>query len=254
MPCKQPQSDPPLSPEQSISPDVGKTPNPKTATQRLRPEDRWKGLASGILSVPIGDTSTPKVPTPPKASGSKKRKSDSQSPGQTKLAAFGFFPEPPILQSRPSHVAFAKDWDAEEDLDLAEDQDAPLLSSSPSIRGATVTRKSLGKVPEAPHHPGLRPAGVVELRRRQNRSKPSTPSSPLTDVPRSSPTPAPFPLDKKATLTGHTSSSSGQDDTSSLTSEDPLFPENRDEADRAREWFEGIGNRRSSEFGSFRST
>jgi hypothetical protein len=105
------------------------------------------------------------------------------------LGAFGFFVDKPKKAVR----GFAQEFEDEEDLGFGEGDDEPTSSPSslvtprqgetPYLRDRRTVRpstkaqatnevikgkkKGLGRVPDPPYHPSLRPAGIRELQRRE---------------------------------------------------------------------------------------
>ncbi|OCF39641.1 hypothetical protein I317_06551 [Kwoniella heveanensis CBS 569] len=164
---------------------------------------KWDHLSRGILAPTPSKPFAPREQSrhTPSAQLSKKRKTRSpptSTPGrndkggeQSKLAAFGFFGADPasraIAKRRKRQAGsggdgdgFGRGWHDEEDHDFAE---AESRLSSPSyaiqdrdrdlgaegregVKKGKGKDRSLGKVPEAPPHPALRPAGIRELERR----------------------------------------------------------------------------------------
>ncbi|WVQ99515.1 hypothetical protein IAU59_006651 [Kwoniella sp. CBS 9459] len=138
---------------------------------------------------------------------------------QAKLAAFGFFGDP---ASRPSAkrrketgVGFEREWEDEVDHEFMEEEDqaqppSPGLAvleakdHQPRDDGHSDTKgtgkgkekekekeKVLGKVPDAPYHPALRPAGVRELERR--RAKATADESQASSSSKNGPKPGQLP-------------------------------------------------------------
>jgi len=228
------------------------TPRPLRATPHAkRAAERWGKLHEGILSVPVDHTPT-RLDPPSSSTRAKKRKSGGADESQLKLAAFGYFPSGRSSRSRtePSRN-FDKAWSDEEDLKLEleeADGDAPDRHPSPDGSGSS---KRLRHVPDAPYHPGLRPAGVAELERRRESQPRSTSRS-------SAPTHDPLIADDG----GNTANKNGSDaaapssssmELSSSSQSEELFPGFSGRDDDPREWLDQIGHRRSSEFLSFKS-
>lgn len=263
------------SPSKTCSPTNNATPRPKG-------EDRWKTLESGILSVPVA----PKTPASALVSSQRKRrKTDAtqDAAAQTKLAAFGFFHTPTQggRTTRSAAKAFEKKWEDEEDLDLDEEDmedgdgngEAHGRTGVSSVRQSgtprTRTSQRLGKVPDAPYHPSLRPAGIAELKKREKAQTVSEasgkPSQRLATI--NSPRRPPWKSPRKLPLSsgeheasvpkldehGEPQPSSSDLTSLSSSSEEELFPGFGGMGGTAEEWFERIADRRSSEFGSFTS-
>jgi hypothetical protein len=255
------------------------------ATPRAKGEERWRALESGILSVPVNQA-TPASST--SESQRKKRKSEAPQDGgaQTKLAAFGFFATP--TQGRVTRSAaknFEKEWEEEENLDFDQvgeyGEDVQDIKEESAAGGSKIgplsgrkhttprtrTNQRLGKVPDAPYHPSLRPAGIAELKKREKaQASPSSSSRTTDNSARHSPSTRASPNAKVAYPAEMEDASvprlrrqdkpqpSSSDLTSlSSSSEGELFPGFSGKGGTAEEWFERIGDRRSSEFGSFPS-
>ena len=242
------------------------------ASSEAKADNRWKGLQTGILSVPV----TPGTPALSQ-SQRKKRKSDAAHDGaaQTKLAAFGFFQTPTQTEraTRSAAAAFERRWEDEEDLDIDCDKgddkvhqkNAETTSESHQHAGAPLASHSqkLGNVPRAPYHPSLRPAGIAELKKRERLQAASESSSPrdhwsISKSTRKSPRkPAANDL-KEAPVPDLVRQGEPQPSSSDLTSlssssDEELFPGISGKGGTAEEWFDRIVDRRSSEFGSFTS-
>ena len=251
-------------------------------TPRARGDERWKTLETGILAVPV-NPAAPTLALSSSASQRRKRKSEAtDGAAQTKLAAFGFFQTP--TQGRTTRSAaktFEKKWEDEEDLNFDQNGDmedaknedeervykCSQAGSSAARNGTTPrprTSQRLGRVPEAPYHPSLRPAGIAELKKREKSqaSSPSAatarstqPSHPVRGTPHKAATLGGIsdaPIPKLSTRDEPQPSSSDLTSLSS-SSDEELFPGVSGKGGTAEEWFERIGDRRSSEFGSFPS-
>ncbi|WVW84135.1 hypothetical protein I302_106164 [Kwoniella bestiolae CBS 10118] len=214
---------------------------------------KWDHLQRGILATtPVpnanANASTPsqvRKSTPKDSQKNKKRKSNSTTDRneQSKLASFGFFND---KSNRKLNREFEKRWEDEEDLDLDIPDDE--VDSSPHDQEGKAKRgdneskgKKLGKVPEAPYHPSLRPAGIREMERRERaRIEPQSPSTPkrkdiLSSPDRGDEREAPlFDVHHSSSLTGSSLTSSSMGKTPGST----------------RDWWDGLGKRRGSEFGT----
>ncbi|ORX35695.1 hypothetical protein BD324DRAFT_631241 [Kockovaella imperatae] len=165
-----------LSPDQERPPYLGERIElhsditPKTTVTST---SRWNHLKKGILSVPAEGGNTPTSRGETGASSKKTRVRPASDASQSKLAAFGFFKDVKTKTHSEDRV-FDRTWDEERDLEFEEGSSA----SSPRVQ-ATNEALSLRPVPEAPHHPNLRAAGIRELVKRQSTSRQDVPSSPL---------------------------------------------------------------------------
>ena len=248
---EQPQQGP--QPQPTTSAPASSTPRPRRATPHAKgAAERWGKLHEGILSVPVEHTPT-RVDPPSSNAGGSKRKSVGTGETQLKLAAFGYFPSGRSCKAEAESARnFDKAWSDEEDLKLEpEDADYAGLGPRPS-RDEGNSSKRLKSVPDAPHHPALRPAGVAELERRRRQSQAHLASRQTTRVEE-----PPSGADRDDSVHGDgqdaaATSSSNMCPSSSSQSED-LFPGFSGRVDDPREWFEQIAHRRSSEFRSFKS-
>jgi hypothetical protein len=191
------------------------------------------------------------------------------------LAAFGFFGRKLGESCRP---VFVKEWEDEEELDLppdAEDKleacgrrDARPSAENGRSEGDATGAAPLGnlrKVPEAPYHPSLRPAGIRELRRREREREQeleddSTPERPhptlfqphqryvnvegkdgIQERLFSRPTGGSNAREAPVAQGSSWASASGM--SSSMTT-DPEVPR---PSEGTRGWWDGLGDRRSSE-------
>ncbi|WVR06872.1 hypothetical protein IAU60_003908 [Kwoniella sp. DSM 27419] len=150
------------------SADTRARPSTSGLTASLGPS-KWDALSRGILaptpkreSVPAGSVLSPS------SAPERKRKSPASVIGQaeqSKLASFGFFGD--RSRRRKSSRDLEKEWEEEENHHFEEDElpRRSVLTGTQAITAEATPRK-LGKVPAAPYHPSLRPAGVRELERR----------------------------------------------------------------------------------------
>ena len=165
---------------------------------------------------------------------------------QSKLAAFGFFGEKPKKEVR----GFEEDWEMEDDLPFEVD-----MEDRPHMDRKHGDERGFKAVPPPPPHPALRPAGLKELKRREEALAASRPrferlnyndnendendndiEQLFPDVQlSSSQTPA------------HVGSSTSASASSSFTTDDELTGMGAS----AAAWWDGLEDRRSSEFGSF---
>lgn len=212
------------------------TPNPGmleaiTAPTRRRTEAGWRALDRGILSAPP----PPAPPSSQNTSAKRMRPSTSsrrsEGEGQTKLAAFGFFGE----TKRPKEADFGKDWEEDEDLEF--EPDDPLGTEElPRQSAAVVEKAGLGSSPNAPYHPSLRPAGIREMQRREREAPPT--AGLIVDAEERKDSP-PFPVPRR----------SSTDESSSLSTDaEGIGGPMGDMTESVREWWDTIGQRRSSEF------
>jgi hypothetical protein len=178
----------------------------------------------------------------------KKRETPSTTTGtQSKLAAFGFFGQ----KSKKPIKGFEEDWEMEDDLPF--DNDLAPDAEESEERGQKSEDRRLQAVPLPPPHPSLRPAGLRELKRLEatRSTRPlvlnhdhehdhehehehdNEPEELFPDVQPSS--------SSSHTPTRHGGSSSA----SSVTTESELGMNSS-----AVAWWDGLEDRRSSEFGS----
>lgn len=226
----------------------------KASTAR---QSRSSGSASGWPAFGFDEITPTQAPRSRNeespSSSSKKRKTTSATTGtQSKLAAFGFFGEKPKKVIR----GFEEDWEMEDDLSFDREPapDAEIDDQHEQDQDQERDKgRRLQAVPAPPPHPSLRPAGLRELKRLE-----ATPS-----------TRPPFVLDhdhKNAhdydnepeqlfpeiqpsssssnTPTRHGGSSTSAS-ASSITTESELGMNSS-----AVAWWEGLEDRRSSEFES----
>lgn len=139
---------------------------------------------------------------------------------------------------------FEKKWDDEADLEFeAEPDPSPSVSERRTSQRKGKGTSQMAHVPDAPYHPDLRPAGIAELQKRERRKKELEEECGREEK------------DEDEANLPPLSRSGGEissDPLTDLSSSDPLFPEDSG-AQGAQAWFERIDDRRSSEFGSFRS-
>ncbi|KAK8864590.1 hypothetical protein IAR55_001840 [Kwoniella newhampshirensis] len=243
---------------------------PEVGGKRAAGASKWEHLNRGILSQHTPIAARPcTIPTSQKMKGKGNKRKPSSAGGsdvgnQTKLAAFGFFGDKG--KGRGKQVGFEREWKDEEDHHF--DEDGPVEGRK------SVNVDGLGQVPEPPLHPDLQPAGIRELRRRSAAAKESSQlrqdtSSSLTAV--HPPTPrAPtlqastpkrqYPTKRKSKeeeseegemgendaplFERHSSSSWGGTGSSQTTSVGIRTPGS------TRAWLDGLGERRTSEFGT----
>lgn len=163
---------------------------------------------------------------------------------QPKLASFGFFSDKPPKPVR----GFEQDWDQEEDLALEdEDEDEEGQRQMGVGRPVRQGEEKMGGVPEAPPHPDLRPAGLRELRRRQEEQERLLAESRSSRGGARRDEDGDGEMEEPLFPEASTSSQPGisTDDQSSLTTDDDLGMNGSVVA-----WYEGLEDRRSSEFGS----
>ncbi|WRT66555.1 uncharacterized protein IL334_003514 [Kwoniella shivajii] len=219
--------------------------------EKEKGESKWDHLQRGILA----STPTSHSPSPSTSSqNANKRKSKSRLTNekeQSKLASFGFFGDRPKKKLKRD---FDKRWDDEEDFDFPEDKH-PSSEQDKAQEGISNKGILMSKVPEAPHHPSLRPAGIQELEKRARASgshSEGKPTSSLTKKRRgtsSSPEIEPPLFERTDSVTlvfspGADSNDIGQSTTSSSQSDEMKTPGS------TRDWFDKLGNRRGSEFGT----
>lgn len=191
------------------------------AAKKIRKSgSHWPEFAIGpSTSSPNNATPRAKRASPPPSS----------TATQSRLAAFGFFADRP----RPAKPVrgFDEDWDDEEDLAFEFDEDEPSVEDQHGD-GEREQVTMLGPVPEPPPHPSLRPAGLRELERRRRQA------AAVNGPPSSSSSPAPYPPSSSSQPGGQATG-----EPSSLTT-------SSEEVGSAAVWWAGLGDRRSSEFGS----
>ena len=151
-------------------------------SQIEHPRSGWRALEEGILSIPIPAAPSPPISIPRANSKRKTRKSEGDTGtaatpagARQELAAFGFFPRedkgPKVFRG------FDRDWQDEEDLDMEDDEAAIHGEDGEQDVGVFATRQveGLGRVPDPPFHPALRPAGIREFNRQQQQDDRSWP-------------------------------------------------------------------------------
>ncbi|WWC94606.1 hypothetical protein V866_001453 [Kwoniella sp. B9012] len=218
--------------------------NPQSDAMKPKPasSSKWDHLHHGILAASTSQT--------PNASQkqNKKRKSRSttdEKEQQSKLASFGFFNDKP---NKRMNREFEKKWKDEEDLDIDIPEDDQVIEAGQEEGKGK--GKKLDKVPLPPLHPSLRPAGIKELQRRQRENSKSefrglpdsgvtpnrknTTTTAATAITLSSPEPPLFDVRTSSLTSGTGSSQTSWSKTPGST----------------REWWDKLGNRRTSEFGT----
>ena len=239
------------------SPSTSKDKSPTKPTPRARtPMSGWPSTGFGLdhpsspsrLDKPPTTFNSPKVKR--KARDSLPRIGSGSGEKQPKLASFGFFSDKPPKPVR----GFERDWDQEEDLALEVDDDeedqrqrqSQLLVDRPGLQ----VEGRLGGVPEAPPHPELRPAGLRELKRRREHQerllseiRDQVQDRHDGDGDEGGDGEKEEPLFPEASTSSRPGIST--DDQSSLTTDDDLGMNGSDV-----DWYEGLEDRRSSEFGS----
>ncbi|WWC89129.1 uncharacterized protein L201_004047 [Kwoniella dendrophila CBS 6074] len=249
------------------------------ASSSVTGKSKWDHLQRGILSThtPTSSTSSGAVKgkegrhTPPTSQKGSKRKARSSSDQneQSKLASFGFFNDKPNKKLKRD---FENKWEDEDDLQIPEDEDGDrderncILSNR--ITQDNQGNKKLGKVPNAPYHPSLRPAGIRELERRtrlddksvseEGMKKSNFKTPPLNRKSLALPkingdnaaeeveveeeeSPSLFDNNNNYNSKNDSHSSSSQSDLSSSTFQTP---------GSTKEWWDKLGDRRTSEFGT----
>ncbi|WWD03376.1 hypothetical protein V865_001428 [Kwoniella europaea PYCC6329] len=218
--------------------------DPRSDAMKPKPasSSKWDHLHRGILAA--GTSQTPNA----SQKQNKKRKSRSttdEKEQQSKLASFGFFNDRP---KKRMNRDFEKKWEDEEDLDIDIPEDDQVIEAAQEEEKGE--GKKLDKVPLPPLHPSLRPAGIKELRRRQretSRSKSRDPpdqgitpnrknttTTAAAAITLSSPEPPLFDVRTSSLTSGTGSSQTSWSKTPGST----------------REWWDKLGNRRTSEFGT----
>lgn len=210
----------------------------------------WPPTGFGNLSSPVkpsfpSTTTTPTSKLKRKATDPNLR-SESTSI-QSKLASFGFFSDKPARPVR----GFDQEWDEEEDLPLdmldydhqERDHNAHQL-----MRRDTEVMMA---IPEALPHPDLRPAGLRELKRRRlmtEQERDQGGQRQRHDLGLEQPVDEETEGQERLLPEASTLSSQlgiSTDDQSSLTTDDDIGMNGSMAA-----WYAGLGDRRSSEFGS----
>ncbi|WVQ67260.1 uncharacterized protein L199_005455 [Kwoniella botswanensis] len=219
--------------------------DPQSDAMKPKPasSSQWDHLNRGILAAGTSQ--------PPKASQkqNKKRKSRStadEKEQQSKLASFGFFNDRP---NKRMNRDFEKKWEDEEDLDIDIPEDDQVIEAGQEEEKGK--GKKLDKVPSPPLHPSLRPAGIRELQRREGEKsrsgfrgspdqgitpnrKNTTTTAAAAAITLSSPEPPLFDVRTSSLTSGTGSSQTSWSKTPGST----------------REWWDKLGNRRTSEFGT----
>ncbi|WWC61986.1 uncharacterized protein I303_104573 [Kwoniella dejecticola CBS 10117] len=222
---------------------------PKTARPPIK--GKWDHLQRGILATPAS-TSTSTSPanlgtrTPgSKPSSQRKGKGRSRATDegeQVKLAAYGFFNDRAPKRLKRD---FENRWEDEADIDVPEDKYSEREQAAASENGREKEKqgKKMGKVPEAPYHPSLRPAGIRELERRRKeqvegmKRKALIPSSDDDEPPL-------FGIDTEGNhYQNHNQSLSTSNTSSSQTSSSKTPGSTKD-------WWDNLCQRRASEFGT----
>ncbi|KAK6909690.1 hypothetical protein I203_103711 [Kwoniella mangroviensis CBS 8507] len=218
--------------------------DPQSDAMKPKPasSSKWDHLHRGILAA--GTSQTPNA----SQKQNKKRKSRSttdEKAQQSKLASFGFFNDRP---NKRMIRDFERKWEDEEDLDIDIPEDDQVIEAGHEEEKGK--GKKLDKVPLPPLHPSLRPAGIKELQRRErdrsrsesrglldpgitpNRKNTTTTAAAAMTL--SSPEPPLFDMRTSSLTSGTGSSQTSWSKTPGST----------------REWWDKLGNRRTSEFGT----
>lgn len=232
------------SPSDSKGKGKGKGKSPSKVSRAGR---GWPSTGFGLEQDGSSPTANPiSSPTPSITPTTKRKARDSvtrSGDGQSKLASFGFFSDKPAKPVR----GFDQEWDQEEDLaDLEEEDPHGPLSGDSSGQRRGEDERGWGGVPAAPPHPDLRPAGLRELKRRgdeQERQNDRTRTRDLMLRGGDEDEEREQPLWPEASTSPQPGIST--DDQSSLTTDDDMGMNGSVAA-----WYEGLEDRRSSEFGS----
>ena len=181
------------------------------------------------------------------SSSSKKRKTPTVPSGtQSKLAAFGFFGDKP----RKAVRGFEDEWDMEDDLPFDHDLEGDAMPEEKDEK-----EEGLRSVPAPPPHPDLQSAGLRELKRREA-TRSTRPPFALNDnngneheldneMENENLFPDVQPSSSSPRHGGSSTSASASASASSVTTEDELNMNSS-----AAAWWDGLEDRRSSEFGS----
>jgi hypothetical protein len=232
--------------ETIISPDPPKldhakpTPKPASSKQSRSSGSGWP--AFGFDETTPTQAARSRADKSP-SSSSKKRKTTSATTGtQSKLAAFGFFGE----KAKKPIRGFEEDWEMEDDLPFDDDL-APDAEESEE-RGQRNEDTRLQAVPLPPPHPSLRPAGLRELKRLEatRSTRPLVLNNDNEHEHDNEPEEL-FPEVQPSSSSSHTPTRHGGSSTSasSVTTESELGMNSS-----AVAWWDGLEDRRSSEFGS----
>jgi hypothetical protein len=231
---------------------------PKAGAAAKRTRSPWPAFGFGeIDTTPSGATVRPDIDTP-SASGSKRSKSKGSlgTASQSKLAAFGFFGDKRMKPVR----GFDQEWEQEDDMPFEQEQEQEGDGAQKMGAKDSKARRNchLQKVPPPPPHPELRPAGLRELKKRQARDRDREPNDehdheqplfPDIDDGRGDLNNALPP----SSSPGASASTDDQHQSSSFTTstEDELGQgKSMDMNSSAVAWWDGLEDRRSSEFGS----
>jgi len=215
---------------------------PPPTQSKQQSASRWRALDNGILSaLPLQTTQPAQAVTSEAVPYTRTRKRisgntpEADPHEQTKLVEFGFFGE----RKRPVLADFERDWEEKEDLRIEQDEHIYAALDIPAKRSdSTEQSKVLGPVPEAPYHPMLRSAGIREMRRREL-AKARLASQ----------------LEKeKADGSDKTRWTSSVEMSSSFSTDAEGLNEGVGMRESARQWWEEINQRRSSEFGGISSS
>lgn len=249
---------------QPASPCIRKGKSPTKLSRLDKSTTRgWPSTDFGLHQSSSPPPPPPPADTSPTGSGSitprVKRKARESPSGekQSKLASFGFFSDNPPKAVR----GFDQEWDQEEDFELEVDEHEEEATGRPRLADGS----RMGRVPEPPPHPDLRAAGLRELKRRQlaldlERTGQGTKSvldahgddpehrydedqDQDQDYDQDQDEERERPLFPEASISSQHGVST--DDQSSLTTDDDLGMNGSVAA-----WYEGLEDRRSSEFGS----
>jgi hypothetical protein len=216
------------------------TPKPATVKQSRSSGSGWP--AFGFDETTPTQAARSRADKSP-SSSSKKRKTTSTTTGtQSKLAAFGFFGE----KSKKPIKGFEEDWEMEDDLTFDDDL-APDAEESEE-RGQRNEDTRLQAVPLPPPHPSLRPAGLRELKRLEaTRSTRPLVLNHDNEHEHDNEPEELFPEVQPSSSSSHTPTRHGGSSTSasSVTTESELGMNSS-----AVAWWDGLEDRRSSEFGS----
>ena len=210
------------------------------ATPRRSAQERWSNLQNGILSVPIP---APNTKSTDKDRTAKRKKTTTKSQvergsQQSRLVAFGFFPDQ-RRESKAENGPFEGRLEDETDLEFGQPEQArenAIDEHDDKADDGDGKMGGLGCIPQAPYHPDLRPAGIAELKRRERQDESIHRGIAGSKAENGSEAEAQPPL---------STPSVSSDSNSSLSAAYPNVGQS------AEEWLLGLGERRSSEFGSF---
>jgi hypothetical protein len=231
--------------ETIISPDPPKVdhakPTPKPAVVRQSRSSGSGWPAFGFDETTPTQAARSRADRSPSSSAKKRKIPSATSGTQSKLAAFGFFGE----KLKKPIKGFEEDWEMEDDLPF--DDDPAPEADEWDERGQKSEDRRLQAVPLPLPHPSLRPAGLRELKRLEaTRSTRPLVLNHDNEHEHDNEPEELFPEVQPSSSSSHTPTRhGGSSSASSVTTESELGMNSS-----AVAWWDGLEDRRSSEFGS----